>query len=149
MVQPARFDAPKPFKVEIAQCVADMSTHSPHRSKLDLAKQLVDLTDLEPFTANALDGSAVDEDESCTYGLGVPRIRALLDHLKSGKLDWRGHEAKMQAMGEHSIVHVDGIEGAEYALDMHVVVARSSKADATPLLLIHGWPGVSSGSAPD
>lgn len=47
----------------------------------------------------------------------------------------------MNGMGEHSMVHVDGIEGAAYGLDMHVVVARSSKPDAVPLLLIHGWPG--------
>lgn len=123
MVQRARFDAPRPFKIAIPQ------------DRLDRAQKLVELTDLAPFYANALDGAETDVDEDCTYGLSVPRIRALLEHLQSGKFDWRAHEAKLQAMGEHSIVHVDGIEGADYALDVHVVVARSSKADATPLLV--------------
>ena len=44
-------------------------------------------------------------------------------------------------MGEHCIVPVDGITGLSHALDMHVVLRRSSSPSARTLVLIHGWPG--------
>jgi epoxide hydrolase len=46
--------------------------------------------------------------------------------------DWRAREAALNRF-EHVMATVDGI-------DVHVVHARSVHAEATPLLLTHGWP---------
>ncbi len=47
--------------------------------------------------------------------------------------DWRACEARLNA-SEQVITEVDGQR-------IHAVVARSAEPDATPLLLVHGWPG--------
>ncbi|MEU4797782.1 epoxide hydrolase family protein [Streptomyces sp. NPDC023327] len=47
--------------------------------------------------------------------------------------DWRAFEARLDRIGQFRTV-VDG-------LGIHFLHRRSTRADATPLLLTHGWPG--------
>lgn len=47
--------------------------------------------------------------------------------------DWRSFEARLDRIGQFRTV-IDG-------LGIHFLHRRSARADATPLLLTHGWPG--------
>jgi pimeloyl-ACP methyl ester carboxylesterase len=59
-------------------------------------------------------------------------MRALLDYWRSG-YDWRRCEAKLNNFAQF-ITEIDGT-------DIHFIHVRSPRADATPILLAHGWPG--------
>ncbi len=56
----------------------------------------------------------------------------LLEHWRQG-FDWRIHEEGFNGY-PHFLTEVDGQA-------IHFVHARSSRADALPLMLVHGWPG--------
>ncbi|WP_205738587.1 epoxide hydrolase family protein [Billgrantia endophytica] len=47
--------------------------------------------------------------------------------------DWRAFEARLDRLGQFRMV-IDG-------LGIHFLHRRSARADATPLILTHGWPG--------
>lgn len=49
------------------------------------------------------------------------------------KYDWRAHEAAINAHRQFTTT-IDGV-------DLHFLHVRSAVPDATPLLLLHGWPG--------
>lgn len=51
----------------------------------------------------------------------------------AGKFDWRAAEAELNGFPQF-ITTIDG-------QDVHFLHVRSPRQDATPLLLIHGWPG--------
>ncbi|HEU4948870.1 MAG TPA: epoxide hydrolase [Kribbella sp.] len=65
---------------------------------------------------------------------GVPAayLKELADYWATS-YDWRKHEAELNAYPQF----VTTIDGA----DVHFLHVRSAVADATPLLLVHGWPG--------
>ena len=67
------------------------------------------------------------------WALGAPCsfVAGLVDHWRS-RFDWRALEARINRQPQ-VVVPVDG-------LDLHVLHRLSSRPDATPLLLIHGWP---------
>lgn len=67
-----------------------------------------------------------------SYGTPEPYLRALVDHWRHG-FNWREAEARINRFPQ-VLVNVDG-------LDLHVMHVRSPHAGATPLLLVHGWPG--------
>src|SRR6266550_9098921 len=75
-----------------------------------------------------------DELPGVGWARGVPLgyLKELAEYWRAG-YDWRKHEA---ALNEHP-QFVTTIEG----LDVHFLHIRSAHPDATPLLLIHGWPG--------
>jgi epoxide hydrolase len=68
------------------------------------------------------------------WSQGVPYayMRELCDHW-AGDYDWRATEERLNAL-PHFRTEIDG-------LGIHFVHARSESADATPLVLTHGWPG--------
>jgi epoxide hydrolase len=66
------------------------------------------------------------------YGVPVGYLRQLVEYW-GHEYDWRAHEARLNEL-EHYRDRVDG-------QSIHFVHARSSSADAFPLLLTHGWPG--------
>jgi pimeloyl-ACP methyl ester carboxylesterase len=68
------------------------------------------------------------------YSQGVPlhRLRALVARWRDG-YDWRRCEAHLNACGPHRTV-LDG-------LGIHFLHVRSPHAEATPLIMTHGWPG--------
>lgn len=65
------------------------------------------------------------------YGAGLPFARRLADHWLH-RFDWRTTEARINRFA--------GFRTAIDGLDLHFVHHRSEQADATPLLLLHGWP---------
>src|SRR6516165_4970487 len=65
---------------------------------------------------------------------GVPAgyLRELAAYWADG-YDWRAHEAALNAIPQF----ITTIDGA----DVHFLHVRSAEPDATPLMLLHGWPG--------
>ena len=66
------------------------------------------------------------------YGVPVTRVRELAEHWRTA-FDWRALEARLNAYPQFTTV-IDG-------QTVHFIHARSERADATPLILTHGWPG--------
>ncbi|MEU1879759.1 epoxide hydrolase family protein [Streptosporangium sp. NPDC020072] len=66
-------------------------------------------------------------------GLGVPveRVRRLVEYWRDG-YDWRLWERRINAHPQFT-TEIDG-------LDVHFLHIRSSRPDALPLILTHGWP---------
>lgn len=65
-------------------------------------------------------------------GVPLEDARDLLDYWRDG-FDWRARERAMNEL-PHYRTDVAGVR-------LHYIHARSSVGDATPLLLLHGWPG--------
>ena len=65
---------------------------------------------------------------------GVPLAdpAGLVDYWRTG-YDWRPFEARLERIGQFRTT-IDG-------LGIHFLHRRSGRADATPLILTHGWPG--------
>jgi pimeloyl-ACP methyl ester carboxylesterase len=75
-----------------------------------------------------------DELPGLGWERGVPLsyLKELADYWRTG-YDWRAHEARLNELPQF----VTEIDGAR----VHFVHLRSVNADATALMLIHGWPG--------
>ena len=67
-----------------------------------------------------------------SYGMTNDRVQRLGAHWRHG-FDWRSLEARLNAYPQF-VTEIDGE-------DIHFLHVRSSRADATPLILTHGWPG--------
>lgn len=65
---------------------------------------------------------------------GVPRadLVDLVEYWRTG-YSWRAFEERLNRIGQHRTT-IDG-------LGIHFLHHRSTRADATPLLMTHGWPG--------
>ena len=65
---------------------------------------------------------------------GVPAgyLHELADYW-AGEYDWRAHEAELNAYPQFTTM----IDGAS----VHFLHVRSAEPGATPLMLLHGWPG--------
>jgi pimeloyl-ACP methyl ester carboxylesterase len=66
------------------------------------------------------------------YGVTNARVRDLATYWRD-EFDWRAVEARLNAYPQF-VTELDGD-------DIHFLHIRSSREDATPLLLTHGWPG--------
>ena len=66
------------------------------------------------------------------YGFPVDELRELVAYWRD-EYDWRAQEAQLNRF-PHFRTTIDG-------QSIHFVHARSSHADALPLLITHGWPG--------
>jgi pimeloyl-ACP methyl ester carboxylesterase len=66
------------------------------------------------------------------YGVATARVRDLAAYWVDG-FDWRAVEARLNAHPQF-VTEIDGE-------DIHFLHVRSSREDATPLVLTHGWPG--------
>lgn len=67
-----------------------------------------------------------------SQGTPLAVLKELVAYWRKG-YDWRACEAKLNAFGQF----VTGIDG----LEIHFLHIRSSRDDALPLILTHGWPG--------
>ncbi|MFE6920194.1 epoxide hydrolase family protein [Nocardia sp. NPDC057663] len=67
-----------------------------------------------------------------SYGVPADRVRALVQYWLE-QFDWRALEAELNAYPQFTTE----IEGE----DIHFLHIRSSRPDATPVILTHGWPG--------
>jgi pimeloyl-ACP methyl ester carboxylesterase len=66
------------------------------------------------------------------YGTPIDEVRALTEHWRD-EYDWRAAEAELNAFDQF-VTEIDGVR-------VHFVHARSERADALSILLVHGWPG--------
>jgi pimeloyl-ACP methyl ester carboxylesterase len=66
------------------------------------------------------------------YGVTTERIRGLAQYWLDG-FDWCAVEARLNAYPQF-VTEIDG-------QDIHFLHVRSSRPDATPLVVTHGWPG--------
>jgi pimeloyl-ACP methyl ester carboxylesterase len=68
------------------------------------------------------------------WGRGVPvdYLKGLAEYWRRG-YDWRKAEARLNEFPQYTTT-IDG-------QNVHFLHVRSAEADATPLMLIHGWPG--------
>ncbi|KAJ3073195.1 hypothetical protein HDU98_002014 [Podochytrium sp. JEL0797] len=102
----------KPFRVEI-----------PDAQLLDLAERLAKAR---------VPPSVTNDTETSKFGIPHGKLLSLLDHWKN-KFDWRAQEALINSLP----MFTADIDGST----IHFVHLRSSRPDARPLILIHGWPG--------
>jgi pimeloyl-ACP methyl ester carboxylesterase len=65
-------------------------------------------------------------------GVPLADLTDVVDHWRTG-YDWRAFEDRLDRIGQFRTV-IDG-------LGIHFLHRRSARADATPLLMTHGWPG--------
>lgn len=74
--------------------------------------------------------------QTFTYKHMIIRLQTILQEFLAywkDSYDWRAWEKKLNAFDQFKTT-VEGIE-------LHFVHERSARADAVPLLLLHGWPG--------
>jgi pimeloyl-ACP methyl ester carboxylesterase len=90
-----------------------------------------DLDDLNTRLANTRLPEAAPGDN---WDLGTPNsyLREMVDHWQNG-FDWREQEARMNEF-PHYLTDIDG-------QTVHFIHVPSAEPDATPLLLIHSYPG--------
>ncbi|WP_051267349.1 epoxide hydrolase family protein [Nakamurella lactea] len=67
-----------------------------------------------------------------SYGVPVGRVQALATYWRD-EFDWRALEARLNRYPQF-VTEIDGE-------DIHFLHVRSTREDATPLVLTHGWPG--------
>ncbi|KAI9745922.1 MAG: hypothetical protein M1818_000603 [Claussenomyces sp. TS43310] len=109
--------AVSPFKINIPD------------SELDLLHRKLELTRLPTNIAN----EKFAEDN----GVTIKKITELVEFWRKS-YDWRKEEARLNEMPQfRTPIEVDGFG----TLDIHFVHSTSSKANAVPLLFLHGWPG--------
>ena len=97
--------------------------------RVDVPEAVLD--DLHERLAHARLPNWID-DIGWDQGIERETYLTLLDHWRDG-FDWRAQEEYLNRV-EHGITEIDG-------QPIHFVHARSSYADAVPLVLVHGWPG--------
>ncbi len=66
------------------------------------------------------------------YGVPLAYMRDLVEYWRKD-YDWRGEEARLNSYPQF-LTTIDGQR-------VHFLHVRSQRADALPLLLLHGWPG--------
>jgi epoxide hydrolase len=66
------------------------------------------------------------------YGTDISKVRELANYWQKG-YDWRVQEARINRFDQFT-TEIDG-------QTIHFIHERSPRADAIPLMLIHGWPG--------
>ncbi|MFE9784553.1 epoxide hydrolase family protein [Nocardia salmonicida] len=66
------------------------------------------------------------------YGVPAGRVRSLAEYWLE-EFDWRAVESELNAYPQFT-TEIDGE-------DIHFLHIRSSRPDATPVVLTHGWPG--------
>ncbi len=71
-------------------------------------------------------------DTGWSYGADMAYIEALCSYWRAS-YDWRRHEKKLNGFSQFQ-TEIDG-------QNIHFIHVRSKQETATPLLIIHGWPG--------
>lgn len=107
---------------------------------------MTDRTDIRPFHIEVAQRQVDDlrtrlantrwpdnlPDVGWTRGVPTAYLRTLAEHWQQ-RYDWRTHEAALNEL-PHFMTEID-----EQAI--HFLHVRSPEPDATPLMLLHGWPG--------
>ena len=72
------------------------------------------------------------DDAGWDYGVPLNYQRELTEYWRT-KYDWRKHEAELNSFPQF-VTQIDGV-------DLHFLHVKSKYENATPLVLVHGWPG--------
>jgi pimeloyl-ACP methyl ester carboxylesterase len=88
------------------------------------------LTDLKQRLANARYADELP-DANWDYGTNLGYLKTLIDYWRD-KYDWRAQERKLNAFAQFKTT-IDGV-------DIHFIHQQSKNTNATPLLLLNGWP---------
>jgi len=91
-------------------------------------------TALDDLTARLANTRWPDElaGTGADYGMPLTVVNRMVERWRSG-YDWRAHEARLNEIPQFTTT-IDG-------QNIHFLHVRSAEPDATPLLLLHGWPG--------
>ncbi|KAF4567788.1 hypothetical protein EYR40_006796 [Pleurotus pulmonarius] len=116
-----------------------MAGYSVRETKIDIPQDEIDhfrrMLTITRFPASPIVPGA-DEDRS-TYGTKLSDFKDAKERLLS--FDWRKFEAEMNRKADcfpswkHFLVEIEGAQ-------IHFVHEKSKRADAIPLLVLHGWP---------
>ncbi|MCB7135819.1 epoxide hydrolase family protein [Cellulosimicrobium marinum] len=110
-----------PFRIEVPQTAIDDL-----RARLARAR-FADQLPAAPWGAPEAEGAA-----DWSHGVPDAWLRETVAYWRDA-FDWRAFEDRVNAVPQF-LTEVDGQR-------IHVLHARSSHEDATPLVLTHGWPG--------
>jgi microsomal epoxide hydrolase len=66
------------------------------------------------------------------YGTNLSYMRELITYWRT-RFDWRAQERRLNQLPQFT-TRIDG-------MDIHFIHQRSARADAIPLVFVHGWPG--------
>ncbi|UNK70629.1 epoxide hydrolase [Microbacterium sp. H1-D42] len=105
-----------------------MNTNRVQPFRIEIADSAV--ADLQHRLENARFPQPLPVDDSST---GIPSAELQRLMARWAQHDWRATEARLNALPQ-IITNIDG-------QNIHAVHVRSPHPDATPLLLMHGWPG--------
>jgi pimeloyl-ACP methyl ester carboxylesterase len=97
--------------------------------KIDVPEAV--LTDLKERLARTRFPDEIEKSD-WDYGTNLTYLKDLVTYWRT-TFDWREQERRLNRMPQFKTT-IDGI-------DLHFVHQRASRADATPLVFIHGWPG--------
>ena len=109
--------------------MTDSATHDIRKFSISIPQQ--DLDDLADRLARTRWPASVPG-AAWERGVPVSYLRELADYWRTG-FDWRAAEARLNAYPQF-ITEIDGQK-------IHFLHVKSPESDATPLLLLHGWPG--------
>lgn len=112
---------PQPFKAEVP------------RQDLEDFKQLIKLSKIGPKTFENL---TADVKDFTHFGVSRQWLSDAKQRWESS-YDWRKTEAKINGYPNFTAP----IEDDGYTFNMHFIALFSKRADAVPLVLLHGWPG--------
>jgi len=101
--------------------IKPFKAHIPDRVLADLRRRLA-----ETKWPDQLPGTTWE------YGADIGKVRELASYWQKG-YDWRAQEARINRFDQFT-TEIDG-------QTIHFIHERSPRADAIPLMLVHGWPG--------
>ena len=110
---------------------SDVQAFEAHATDADLDELRVRLAAARLPEAETVHGAVPG---SRRWGQGVPLadLVEVVNYWRTG-YDWRSFEERLDRIGQFRTT-IDG-------LGIHFLHRRSARADATPLVLTHGWPG--------
>lgn len=96
-------------------------------------KQLLKLSKIGPQT---YENTVADVKDFTHFGISREWLTKAKQHWESS-YDWRKTEERINSYPNFTVL----IEDSGFDFDIHFIGLFSNKADAAPLLLMHGWPG--------
>ncbi len=121
--------APPPANAEVSPIVVPPATDAVSPFSISLAQAAID--DLKRRLAS----TRYPERETVgdwTQGVPLDKARPLIEYWRD-RYDWRRFEARANSF-PHFRTRIDGV-------GIHFIHARSSHANALPIIFTHGWPG--------
>lgn len=114
---------PQPFRAHVSD------------ESLNDFKQLLKLSKIGPKT---YENSIADVKDFTSFGISRDWLAETKAYWET-EYDWRKTEDRINSYPNFTVPIEDG--QTKFTFDIHFVALFSKKADAVPLLLLHGWPG--------